>query len=228
LLLDEPLSSLDTGLRQTMREELVRIVRKANITVINVTHDQDEAMVMSDRILLLRNGTVQQVGAPEDLYHRPRSAFVGRFMGPANIIAGVIAETTENRATIRRESLALTGLLTGETQWQVREPGALFCRPEDVIVQETGPAIPTNTVQATVISAAFSGGRWRLRLAGAAGIELMAASDRGFDPGCEVWLTLPPERCSLVLPEQSEIRDVGVTSQSGDKTIATSLTGTSA
>ncbi len=204
LLLDEPLSSLDTGLRQTMREELVRIVRQANITVINVTHDQDEAMVMSDRILLLRTGVVQQAGTPEDLYHRPKSAFVGQFMGPANVIEGEIVEAAGGRVTLRRGDLILKGKLNGETEYTPQKPGALLCRPEDVIIHEAEPSTLGNTLKATVSSAAFSGGRWRLHMSATSGIEVLAAPDRGYERGCEVWITLPPERCLLVLPDQSE------------------------
>ncbi len=204
LLLDEPLSSLDTGLRQTMREELARIVRKANITIINVTHDQDEAMVMSDRILLLRNGTVQQEGTPEDLYQRPTSAFVGRFMGLANVIEGQVVAATDGQVTLRQGNLTLVGRLNGDAQGKSQEAGALLCRPEDVLVQETAPAESVNVLKGAVTSSAFSGGRWHWRISVAPGIEMLAAGDRGFDLGHEVWLTLPPERCLLVRPEPGE------------------------
>ncbi|WP_027415607.1 ABC transporter ATP-binding protein [Aneurinibacillus terranovensis] len=86
ILMDEPLSALDAGLRDEMRVELVRIFKQLNMTVIYVTHDQAEAMSMADEILLLKQGKCEQVGAPETLYKEPVSEYVAKFMGPANIL----------------------------------------------------------------------------------------------------------------------------------------------
>jgi ABC-type Fe3+/spermidine/putrescine transport system ATPase subunit len=85
ILMDEPLSALDTALREEMRVELVRIFKRLNITVIYVTHDQGEAMSMADQIAILKDGQCEQVGQPEDLYKRPVSEYVAKFMGRANI-----------------------------------------------------------------------------------------------------------------------------------------------
>jgi spermidine/putrescine transport system ATP-binding protein len=90
LLLDEPLSALDLKLRQAMREELKTIQAKTGITFIFVTHDQEEALTMSDRIAVLSEGEVQQVGAPEDIYERPRNRFVADFIGETNFIEGTV------------------------------------------------------------------------------------------------------------------------------------------
>src|SRR5450755_2935821 len=92
LLLDEPLSSLDAGLRESMRTELVQLFRRLKMTAINVTHDQDEAMSMSDRIMILRDGKVQQSGTPTELYLHPGNIFVASFMGAANMLAGEIVK----------------------------------------------------------------------------------------------------------------------------------------
>src|SRR3984893_12534076 len=96
VLLDEPLSSLDTGLREIMRAEMVQLFRRLKITAINVTHDQDEAMAMSDRIMVLRDGIVQQIGTPTDLYQHPINPFVAAFMGYANMLAGEIIEHADD------------------------------------------------------------------------------------------------------------------------------------
>jgi ABC-type Fe3+/spermidine/putrescine transport system ATPase subunit len=105
LLLDEPLSSLDTALRETMRTELVQIFKRLKITTINVTHDQDEAMSMSDRIIVLREGKVQQIGTPLELYLQPVNIFVASFMGPANLLSGEIIVNWVKSARILRRNI---------------------------------------------------------------------------------------------------------------------------
>ena len=211
LLLDEPLSSLDTSLRETMREELVRIIRKAEMTVINVTHDQDEAMVMSDRIILIKDGRVQQTGTPAELYWQPSTAFVARFMGPANVIAGLVVGHSGGEVTVQRDEFTLTGPVRGQAPWMIGDEGAILFRPDDVIVFETegDPATRLNMLEGVVSSASFSGGRWRLRIAAPAGVEVLAASDRPFSPGSRVWLTVAPDRCVPVQPDVPATVDPG-------------------
>src|SRR6266849_362564 len=121
LLLDEPLSSLDTALRETMRTELVQIFKRLKITTINVTHDQDEAMSMSDRIMVLREGQVQQVGSPTELYLNPTNVFVASFMGAANLLSGEIVQTAPQSGVVTlrldgdpSEDHVLTGLVGDE------------------------------------------------------------------------------------------------------------------
>ena len=203
LLLDEPLSSLDTSLRETMREELVRIIRRAEMTVINVTHDQDEAMVMSDRIILIKDGRVQQTGTPAELYWQPSTTFVAHFMGPANVMSGLVVGHSGGEVTVQRDNLTLTGSVRGQAPWMIGDEGAILFRPDDVIVNETegDPATRLNTLEGRVSSASFSGGRWRLRIAANAGIEVLAASDRPFSPSSRVWLTIAPDRCVPVQPD---------------------------
>jgi ABC-type Fe3+/spermidine/putrescine transport system ATPase subunit len=92
LLLDEPLGALDLKLRKAMRYELKRLQRTTGITTIYVTHDQEEAMSMSDKVIVLNRGRIEQVGRPEEIYRAPRSAFVGDFIGESNLIAATVAE----------------------------------------------------------------------------------------------------------------------------------------
>ncbi len=89
LLFDEPLSNLDAKLREKMRFELRQIQQRLGIASVYVTHDQQEAMVIADRIVLMHNGAIEQIGAPEDLYHRPRTRFAAEFVGLANIHRGM-------------------------------------------------------------------------------------------------------------------------------------------
>ena len=101
LLLDEPLSALDANLREEMRTELKIIQREVGITTIFVTHDQEEALAMSDRIVLMNKGTVEQEGTPEDVYRRPESRFVASFLGQSNLLAGRITAIGNGTAVIR-------------------------------------------------------------------------------------------------------------------------------
>lgn len=100
LLLDEPLGALDLKLRQAMQIELKRIQREVGITFIYVTHDQEEALTMSDRIAVMNEGRVEQIGPPEEIYHSPRTVFVANFIGQANLLAARIVGVMEGRAVV--------------------------------------------------------------------------------------------------------------------------------
>ena len=99
LLLDEPLGALDLKLRKQMQVELSRIQREVGITFVYVTHDQEEAMTMSDRIAVMNHGRVEQVGTPEDVYNRPANLFVADFIGSSNILRGTLLESVAGIAT---------------------------------------------------------------------------------------------------------------------------------
>jgi ABC-type Fe3+/spermidine/putrescine transport system ATPase subunit len=210
LLLDEPLSSLDTGLRKAMREELQRIVRAARMTVINVTHDQDEAMFLSDRIVLLRNGTVQQSGPPADLYHRPRSAFIGRFMGPANVITGTVVDVAGGFATLQVGERRVRGSMSGQLVTQ-GETSAILCRPEDVVLQGTPFDSETNSFHGAIVRAAFAGGRWQVHVRVALGMDILVMTSQSSLTEGDVWVALPPEKCLLVEPDDQAVGELETT-----------------
>ena len=100
LLLDEPLGALDLKLRQAMQIELKRIQREVGITFIYVTHDQEEALTMSDRIAVMNDGRVEQIGTPQEIYHSPTSVFVANFIGVANLIPAVVRDPGGTDATV--------------------------------------------------------------------------------------------------------------------------------
>jgi putative spermidine/putrescine transport system ATP-binding protein len=102
LLLDEPLGALDLKLRQEMQVELKRIQRQIGITFIYVTHDQEEALTMSDRLAVFRNGQIEQIGPPSEVYERPATEFVASFVGTSNVI-----ETPSGRAVLRPEKIEI-------------------------------------------------------------------------------------------------------------------------
>ena len=89
---DEPLGALDLKLRKEMQTELMRIQKSLKITFIYVTHDQEEALTMSDRVVVMKDGEIQQIGTPQDIYNEPKNAFVADFIGESNIIDGVMYE----------------------------------------------------------------------------------------------------------------------------------------
>ena len=107
LLLDEPLGALDLKMRKTMQFELKRIQREVGITFVYVTHDQDEALTMSDRIAVMNRGVIEQAGTPRDVYDAPRTLFVAGFIGDANLLAGRVVESEDNTVAIRLPSGAV-------------------------------------------------------------------------------------------------------------------------
>jgi len=161
LLLDEPLGALDLKLRKQMQLELKRIQTEIGITFIFVTHDQEEAMTMADRIAVMRNGRIEQLGAPSDLYERPRTEFVAGFLGVSNLLDATVVG--------RGGPLAEVQLADGSV---LRAPDAMVngtdrvrigVRPEKLRVQplsdeeEPSPETSTNTIVGTVLDASYIG-----------------------------------------------------------------------
>src|SRR3954471_22112126 len=114
ILLDEPLSNLDAKLREEARAFLRELIVRLGLSALVVTHDQSEAMAMSDRILLLNNGVIEQQGTPQDMYGSPRSLFTAEFMGSNNRLPGKLAEVRDGRARIEGDGWSLWGTLRGE------------------------------------------------------------------------------------------------------------------
>jgi iron(III) transport system ATP-binding protein len=134
LLFDEPLSNLDARLRRRMREEIRELQQRLRLTVVYVTHDQSEAMAVSDRIVVMNHGTIAQAGTPRELYERPRDAFVAGFMGDANRLKATLGARDASHADIDigglRLSLPHHGVASGEAMVSVR-PEAIVLGPED-------------------------------------------------------------------------------------------------
>ncbi|UYZ14420.1 ABC transporter ATP-binding protein [Brevibacillus sp. WF146] len=159
LLLDEPLSNLDAKLREETRYEIKRLQMELGITTIYVTHDQAEAMSMSDRVMVMQGGEVQQVGTPHEIYHRPVNRFVASFIGETNLWEGIVAGIDGSEVRVRvAPDLVLTGY-THNASPQVRlvpgEKVSLSIRPETV--QESAGADGENVVAGTVVLAEFTG-----------------------------------------------------------------------
>ena len=131
LLLDEPLGALDLKLRRQMQEELKAIQKRVGTTFVHVTHDQEEAMAIADTIVVLNQGAIEDVGAPERVYLRPASRFTANFMGDNNLLEGRVTEAAEGRVTV---ATAL-GEFTVEGEAAAGVMGALSIRPEHLYTE---------------------------------------------------------------------------------------------
>ncbi|GCF11460.1 ABC transporter ATP-binding protein [Dictyobacter arantiisoli] len=206
LLLDEPLSSLDTALRETMSSELVQLFKRLKITTINVTHDQNEAMTMSDRIIVLREGKVQQLDTPTELYLHLANSFVASFMGPANMLPGKLITQDGQQARFQLDpqkfaSQQMSATIHNEQAAQSTEASWFVCRPANVHVHhEPQSDVPANLLAGTVVHSSFVAGRWRTLIH--VGLEhdlpVQAFADRQLAPEQQVWLEFPSEQSFIV------------------------------
>ncbi len=194
LLLDEPLGALDLKLRKEMQLELKHLQTELGITFVYVTHDQEEALTMSDRIVLMRQGRIAQVGTPRDLYDRPASRYVADFIGDTNLLPGTVVESAGGLTTLRLDGLTLRGvsdtaLAPGAEAW-------LTVRPEAIDI--AGGAAPAghNTVTGTVADAVYAGSALRLHVALPGGRRVVAnvPSGTATTSGATVTLTWPVEQ----------------------------------
>ena len=200
LLLDEPLSALDANLREEMRTELKQIQRTLGITTIFVTHDQEEALAMSDKVVVMDHGRVEQVGAPEDVYRWPATRFVARFLGQSNIIAGR-AESSSGGAIVH---------IPGGHALRVATSARLDSRPVEVVVRAhrvlvgaTGSARLNgveNRLAGTVTGMNFQGGT-ACYFIDAGGVKLQAINtidERMFRENDPVEVSISPNDCVLL------------------------------
>ncbi|WP_417750574.1 ABC transporter ATP-binding protein [Salinibaculum rarum] len=176
LLLDEPMSALDAKLREQLRVQVREIQQQLDITTVYVTHDQEEALAVSDRVAVLADGTAEQVGTPRDIYHRPTSRFVAEFVGDNNVFDGQV-RTVDDTATV---AVGDGELSVGLEDWQGTPISTgdrlAFCvRPESMVVGSD-----SNCLTATVASAEFLGEQTRVYLDWA-GRDLMVRTRESLD-----------------------------------------------
>src|SRR5499425_2463477 len=195
LLLDEPLSNLDASLREEMRFEIRRLHEAFNITTLYVTHDQGEAMVISDRVAVLDRGRVAQVGSAEDLFERPRTRFVAEFIGRTNLVEGV----AEGPDTFARDSLRLR---VSSADLAPAAPAVLSIRPHRIEIAPTGSAGGTAPgaamLRGTVTRASYLGDSvdYLVQIDGSdLALRVAAGSSRRFRTGDAVILHVPPDAC---------------------------------
>ena len=192
LLLDEPLGALDLKLRQDMQYELIRLKNELGITFIYVTHDQEEALTMSDTIVVMNQGYIQQVGTPETIYNEPENAFVADFIGDSNIIDAVMLED---------KLVSILGTKFGcvDTGFGRNKPVDVVIRPEDVelVKPEEG------TLHGTVTHLIFKGVHYEMEVM-AGGFEWLVHSTGMFPVGTKVGIKVDPFNIQIMNKPASE------------------------
>ncbi len=194
LLFDEPLSNLDARLRRQMREEVRELQQRLGLTVVYVTHDQQEAMAVSDRIIVMNAGRIEQQGSPRDLYERPQTPFLARFMGESN----------PARGTVRRLDAGRVALRLGEAEIEIADRAArdgevtVAVRPEAIGV-ERGPG-PAGALFGTIAKASYLGTHMEYSIDTAAGTLFATCPrvGRPLDRGDKVALLLAPRGVIVV------------------------------
>jgi iron(III) transport system ATP-binding protein len=190
LLLDEPLSNLDANLREEMRFEIRRLHDEYRYTTVYVTHDQSEAMTTADVIAVMNSGRIDQLGTPEDIYARPESEFVARFIGASNVIKGTARD--ENHVEFAGAVLQVVGarLTAGQNT-----PVAI--RQHDIQLSTQAPASTENAIKAVVTRQVYLGANrdYMVEVSDRTALRVTTPTETAVEKGSEVWLTLPPDRC---------------------------------
>jgi putative spermidine/putrescine transport system ATP-binding protein len=194
VLMDEPLSNLDASLRLLMRTEIRRIHQNLELTTVYVTHDQQEALSLADRLVVMRDGRIQQVGSPEQIYARPASAYVAAFMGYRNLLELPVTGRRGDRVTLGEPGLNLLGSNGRELEG---EQAVAAVRPEDFVV---GPAAE-NQVDITVEVVEYQGREISVEGVTASGRKLTFRTPSRLKPGDKTAIHVDPDRV-LVFPRQ--------------------------
>ena len=231
LLLDEPLGALDLKLRQVMQLELKRIQREVGLTFIFVTHDQEEALTMSDRIAVMTQGRVDQIGSPTEIYNNPASTFVAGFIGTANLLPVTVSSQTGDEVTVDSRTAGQFSVPARGRQYGSGSAVTLMVRPERLVPAGAprhggGSA---GTIQATVTSMVFQGPVVRCQVRTDTGADLVAHLGHEDDPtsiavGSPITMTWASDGAYLV-PEAIDADRAGVTQMQDDETAALSAAG---
>jgi putative spermidine/putrescine transport system ATP-binding protein len=197
LLLDEPLSALDARIRTRLGEDIRAIQRKMNITTLYVTHDQEEALSLSDRIVVMNEGRVEQVGSPAEIYNEPASPFVASFIGTLNILDAVVVDPGAGRVTVAGQGIAVGARIHIEAGARLR----VALRPERIGLEGAGNGTP-NGLRGTVTAVGFLGPIVRVAMSiGGQALRVdvlnanLAAVPR---EGAEAVAAFPPEACMMM------------------------------
>ena len=200
LLLDEPLSNLDAKLRESMRFELKRLQRQTGITSVYITHDQAEALAISDRIAVMNGGCIVQIGTPQSIYEQPNSHFVADFIGGANLLSAVVSSVSSDRTLVSCSSGEFASEARGN--WHVGSNVWIGFRPEHVTINshnQTGE----NTVEATIVERTYHGEF--LEYLAAIGEHLIRArtpAREALSPGRSVTIRVDPARCMILARQE--------------------------
>ena len=217
LLLDEPLAALDLKLRQAMQIELKRIQREVGITFIFVTHDQEEALTLSDRIAVMSEGRVEQIGSPTDIYREPQSTFVAGFIGQANLFSAFVDAVDSGIATVKTDGGDRVRGQVSNAATSVGDRVTFMVRPERVRLTQASPTATGDNMRCTVIDYVFQGPvvRYALRTNNGQEIAAFVGADDptpAMQPGAEVWACWDHEAARVLPASQAFV----VADQSND------------
>jgi len=150
LLFDEPLSNLDAKLRRQVREDIRELQQKLEVTTIYVTHDQEEALAISDKVIVMNNAIIAQEGTPKDLYNNPQTTFVANFIGDSNIVSAKIENKNENLYNLIFGNIRITI----SSDYDLKNSASIAIRPEKIIIEKNNM---NNTIKSKIISASYVG-----------------------------------------------------------------------
>ncbi|GAB3140970.1 ABC transporter ATP-binding protein [Amycolatopsis stemonae] len=191
VLMDEPLSNLDAKLRLEMRMEIRRLHQTLGLTTVYVTHDQEEALSLADRLVVLREGAVQQIGTPEEVYAQPVNSYVASFMGYRNLLDLTITATTGTTVTVEGTGVRLTGRGS-----RMEGPAKVAIRPEDFVVGDGAD----NALDVTVEIVEYHGRELSISARLASGLPVYFRTDKRLAPGDTVQIGVPAERVLVFAP----------------------------
>jgi iron(III) transport system ATP-binding protein len=196
LLMDEPLSNLDAKLRVEMRFAIKEIQRRVGITTVYVTHDQEEAMAVSDRIAVMRDGIIQHIGTPKDIYHRPANLFVATFIGRTNVMKARLAAEA-GRTVLRFPGGFEVGMDNVRGDARTTQDVVVSIRPEEFVISTK----PNGGLRTVVDTSTFLGlnTHYFVRLDSEEPVEIIQESqiDETIQPGHEIYLTVKPEKINV-------------------------------
>jgi spermidine/putrescine transport system ATP-binding protein len=208
LLLDEPLGALDLKLRKQMQLELKRIQQEVGITFIYVTHDQEEAMTMSDRFAVMRHGKIEQIGAPEEVYESPATEFVAGFLGASNLLNGDLRETVNGLTSIKLDTGEVVQAKTDRIERDLGPSVRVGVRPEKITIMpdDGNPGSNRNSITGLLRMSTYIGVNYQFKVDGPDGTELtvyvqnLGAAGSQPSPGQQVRLEWLPEHTFVVEP----------------------------
>ncbi len=192
VLMDEPLSNLDAKLRLEMRMEIRRLHQTLGLTTVYVTHDQEEALSLADRLVVLREGSVQQIGTPEEVYAQPVNSYVASFMGYRNLLELDVTGVVGASVTVEATGIRLTGVSRGSVQGAAK----VAIRPEDFVVGE----FTENALDVTVEIVEYHGRELSVSARLSSGVPVYFRTDKRLAPGDTAQIGVPAERVLVFEP----------------------------
>jgi spermidine/putrescine ABC transporter ATP-binding subunit len=206
LLMDEPLGALDKKLREQMQFEIKRIHRSVGTTFIYVTHDQSEALTMSDLVVLMQHGRIAQTGSPRTLYTDPANLFVADFIGDSNLLMGRIESVVAETVAVALDAGTTIAVRRRDARLAAGQRVAVVLRPEDIVVQQPDDAVSGPTLAGTIAEIGYQGDSYRLSVAVGAGaikVKVPPHQRAAIQPGTAVRLGWDRDAARL-LPADGE------------------------